>query len=404
MASLELSDLMRLSSGAMRGHPLRSVLSMLGIAIGVAAVIMLTSLGEGVRRHMDTEFSEFGTNIIQVNPGKTETSGIHGGILGGTTRKLTIEDAEALSRIPILDEVIPQAIGQARVEGGGRGRSVMIYGTTSDFPAVLKSSIGQGQFLAAGDPRRGSSVAVLGPKLKRELFGDANALGEFVRIAGARLRVIGIMEPKGQILGFDMDDCAYIRVATAMRIFNLDEIQEIDVLFAHEGLTEEVTEAVRRVLIARHRGEEDFTITSQSEMLNVFGRVMDVLTLGVAVIASISLLVGSIGIFTMMWISVGERVSEIGLLRALGATERQVQNLFLAEAILLTVLGGLAGLAFGYFAIFGLRLIFPSFRAVAPVEYVIAALVLSVIVGLISGVGPARRAADLAPVDALRTE
>ncbi|HIF91814.1 MAG: ABC transporter permease [Myxococcales bacterium] len=404
MARLDFSDVMRLSSGAMRGHPLRSVLSMLGIAIGVAAVIMLTSLGEGVRRHMDTEFSEFGTNILQIHPGKTETSGMHGGVFGGTTRKLTIEDAEALGRIPILDKVIPLAIGQARVEGGGRGRSVVVYGTTSDFPEVLKASIGQGQFLAPGDPRRSSSVAVLGPKLKRELFGDANALGQFVRIAGARLRVIGVMQPKGQILGMDMDDSAYIRVATAMRLFNLEEVQEIDVLFAHEGLTEAATQAIRRVLIDRHRGEEDFTIVSQSEMLKVFGRVMDVLTLGVAVIASISLLVGSIGIFTMMWISVGERVSEIGLLRALGATEQQVQNLFLAEAILLTVLGGLAGLAFGFFAIFALRLFFPSFRAWAPVEYVVAALVLSIAVGLISGVGPARRAADLAPVDALRTE
>ncbi len=403
MARLELSDLMRLSSGAMTGHPLRSLLSMLGIAIGVAAVIMLTSLGEGVRRHMDSEFAEFGTNILQVNPGKVETSGMPG-IFGGTTQKLTIDDAEAIARLPILDEVIPLSVGQARVEGGGRGRSVIIYGTTSDFPIVLKAAIGQGSFLPPGDPRRGSPVAVLGPKLKRELFADENALGEFVRIAGARLRVIGVMQPKGQILGMDMDDSAYIPIATAMRLFNLDEVQEIDVLFAHEGMTDAVTEAVRRLLIDRHRGEEDFTIISQSEMLKVFGRMMDVLTLGVAVIASISLLVGSIGIFTMMWISVGERVSEIGLMRAIGATENQVQNIFLAEAILLTVLGGLAGLAFGFLSIFALRLVFPDFRAIAPTEYVVAALVLSVIVGLLSGVGPARRAADLAPVDALRTE
>jgi putative ABC transport system permease protein len=403
MARIEMFDLMRLSSGAMRGHPLRSILSMLGIAIGVAAVIMLTSLGEGARRYMVSEFSEFGTNMITVNPGKTETTGMPGAF-GGTTQKLTIEDAEALARLPILETVVPVAFGQARVEGNGKGRSVFIYGSTEDLPAVLKFTVGQGQFLPAGDPRRGSSVAVIGPKLKRELFGEENALGRFVRIAGARLRVIGIMEPKGQILGMDMDDAAYIPVATAMRLFNLDEVQEIDIIIAHEGLTDAAIEEIRTLLIDRHRGDEDFTVISQSEMLEVFGRVMDVLTLGVAVIAGISLLVGSIGIFTMMWISVGERVSEIGLMRALGATEGQIQTVFLTEAILLTMIGGIAGLLFGLFSTVVMRLILPAFPAGAPVEYVISALAISVLAGVISGVGPARRAAGLAPVDALRAE
>ena len=403
MARIEMFDLMRLSSGAMRGHPLRSILSMLGIAIGVAAVIMLTSLGEGARRYMVSEFSEFGTNLIEVNPGKTETSGLPGAF-GGTTQKLTIEDAEALARLPILETVVPVAFGQARVEGNGKGRSVFIYGSTVDLPAVLKFTVGQGQFLPAGDPRRGSSVAVIGPKLKRELFGEGNALGRFVRVAGARLRVIGIMEPKGQILGMDMDDAAYIPVATAMRLFNLDEVQEIDIIIAHEGLTDAAIEEIRTLLIDRHRGDEDFTVISQSEMLEVFGRVMDVLTLGVAVIAGISLLVGSIGIFTMMWISVGERVSEIGLMRALGATEGQIQTVFLTEAILLTMIGGIAGLLFGLFSTLVMRLILPAFPAGAPVEYVISALAISVFAGVFSGVGPARRAAGLAPVDALRAE
>ena len=403
MSRIDLVDLARLSSGAMVGHPLRSFLSMLGIAIGVAAVIMLTSLGEGARRYMVNEFSQFGTNVLAVNPGKTETGGIPGAF-GGTTQKLTIDDAEALGRVPILDAVVPVAMGQARVEGGGRGRSVFVYGVTHEFPRILKFAIGQGDFLPEGDPRRGASVAVLGPRLKRELFGEDNALGRFVRIAGARLRVIGIMEPKGQILGMDIDDAAYVPVATAMRLFNLEELQEIDIEFAHEGLTDAAIEAVRAVLIDRHRGEEDFTIVSQSEMLSVFGRVMDVITLGVAVIAAISLLVGSIGIFTMMWISVGERVSEIGLMRALGATALQVRTIFLMEAILLTMLGGMAGLLFGLLATFVLRLFLPTFPAGAPIEYIVAALGVSVGAGLLSGVGPARRAAELEPVDALRAE
>ncbi len=403
MAQIEMVDLMRLSSGAMVGHPLRSILSMLGIAIGVAAVIMLTSLGEGARRYMVAEFSQFGTNVLAVNPGKTETHGVPGAF-GGTTHKLTIDDAEALQRIPILDAVVPVAMGQARVEGGGRGRSVFVYGVTEAFPAIMKFDIGQGSFLPAGDPRRGSSVAVLGPRLKRELFGVENALGRFVRIAGARLRVIGVMEPKGQILGMDIDDAAYIPVATAMRLFNLEELQEIDIVFAHEGLTQAAIEAVRSVLVDRHRGDEDFTIVSQSEMLKVFGNVMDVITLGVAVIAAISLLVGSIGIFTMMWISVGERVSEIGLMRALGATGQQVQAVFLTEAILLTMMGGISGLLFGLLATLVLRLILPEFPAGAPIGYIVAAVVVSAVAGVLSGVGPARRAAELEPIDALRAE
>lgn len=231
-----------------------------------------------------------------------------------------------------------------------------------------------------------------------------NALGRFVRIAGARLRVIGVMEPKGQILGMDIDDAAYVPVATAMRLFNLEELQEIDVLFAHEGLTEAAEAAVKKVLIERHRGEEDFTVISQSEMLAVFGRVMDVVTLGVAVIAAISLLVGTIGIFTMMWISVGERVSEIGLMRALGATAGQVERIFLTEAVLLTLAGGIAGLAFGLATTGVVRLVLPAFPARAPLEYVAAALVVSAFAGLLSGVGPARRAAALTPVEALRAE
>lgn len=403
MASLDMLDLMRLSSGAIRGHPLRSVLSMLGIAIGVAAVIVLTSLGEGARRYMITQFSEFGTNMLQVHPGKPRTAGVPGAF-SGTTQKLTIEDAEALARVPMLTSVVPFAIGQARVESGGIGRSVFVYGSTSGLPAVMKFGVGQGEFLPPGDPRRGGSVVVLGPRLKREIFGDRNALGHFVRIAGARLRVIGIMQPKGQMLGMDIDDAAYIPVATALRLFNLEEVQEIDILFPHAGLTEAAVDAVRNVLIDRHRGSEDFTIISQTEMLNVFGRVMDVLTLAVAVIAGISLLVGSIGIFTMMWISVGERVSEIGLLRALGATEGQVRNLFLVEAILLTMTGGVSGLVFGLLSTLVLRMLVPDFPAGAPTEYIVSALALSAFVGVLSGVGPARRAADLAPVDALRSE
>ncbi len=400
---MEIGDLVRLSTGALRGNPLRSVLSMLGIAIGVGAVLLLTSIGEGARRYIVNQFSQFGTNVIAINPGKIETMGISGAF-GGTTHRLTIEDAEAIGRLPSVTGVGPMAFGQARVEGGGRGRSVMVYGATSEMTQVLFFEIGQGHFLPAGDPRRGASVAVLGPRLKRELFGSENALGQFVRVAGARLRVIGVMRPKGRMLGFDMDDCAYLPVATAMRLFNLSELVEIDVSVTNEDMTDRVVESITRLLTDRHGGNEDFTITSQAAMIDVFGKVMDVVTLSVAVIAAISLLVGAIGIFTMMWISVGERVPEIGLMRALGATAEQVHRLFLLEAIMLTSIGGLAGMAGGFGVIIVLRDLMPGLPIRVPPEYLLAAIAMSIVTGILSGVGPARRAASLVPIEALRAD
>jgi putative ABC transport system permease protein len=296
------------------------------------------------------------------------------------------------------------AVGQARVEGNGRGRSVLIFGATSHMPEVLKFDVGQGSFLPPGDPRRGSAVAVLGPTLKRELFGEKNALGEFVRVAGTRLRVIGVMAPKGRILGFDIDDAAYVPVKTVMQMFNLDELMEIDVLFAHEGLTQRVEEEVRALLTARHAGKEDFTIVSQTAMLEVFGNVMDVITTAVGAIGGISLLVGAIGILTMMWIAVNERVEEIGLMRALGATERNVQRLFLLEAVILTVLGGIAGIVIGLGISALLRLTVPGLPIYTPPRYIGAALLVCAVTGLLAGVVPARRAAQLHPIEALRTE
>ena len=190
---------------------------MLGIAIGIASVILLTSIGEGTRAYLISQFTQFGTNLVAINPGKAETMGIPGA-LGGTTHKLTIDDAEALTRIPNIEDVVPVAFGAARVEARGRGRSVFIYGVTPEVTTVWKWGVSVSSYWPPGDPRRGPAQTVIGTKLKRELFGNDNALGEFVKIAGARFRVVGLMEPKGMFLGFDLDDSAYIPVSEAMRI------------------------------------------------------------------------------------------------------------------------------------------------------------------------------------------
>lgn len=400
---MEHRDLLSMGSGTLRANKTRSVLSMLGIAIGVGSVVLLTSIGEGTRVYILNEFSQFGTNVLMINPGKAETSGIPGA-LGGTTRKLTLDDAVAVERLPYVDAIVPLTVALARVETQGRGRSVAIYGVTPSLPDVWKFEIGQGDFLDNTDIRRSSPIAVLGPKVKRELFGDENALGKMIRIADTRLRVIGIMAPKGHTLGFDLDDAVYIPVALAMRMFNMEELSEIDVTFAHGGLVDLVEEQVRELLTDRHRGHEDFTITTQAAMLDVFGKVINGITLAVSFIAGISLLVGAVGIFTMMWISVGERVSEIGLMMAVGATREQIQRIFLVEAILLTTMGGAIGAVAGVAMAWGLRAFLPSLPVEIPIDFLFIAIAMSAVVGIASGVAPARRAAGLEPVEALHTD
>jgi putative ABC transport system permease protein len=376
---------------------------MLGIAIGIASVILLTSISEGTRRYMVAQFSQFGTNLIAIHPGKSQTTGVPGA-LGGTTHKLSIDDAQALARLPGIEVAMPVAVGSARVEARDRGRSVFVYGVTPDAPQAWKYSVRQGAFWPRGDPRRGAQLAILGPKLKRELFGEENALGQFVRIGGSRFRVIGVMAPKGQFLGFDIDDAVYVPVASAMRIFNLTEVAEIDVAYAHAGLSSMIERSVTATLKERHGGEEDFTVTTQAAMLAVFDNVMNVITLAVGAIAGISLLVGSIGILTMMWIAVGERTAEIGLARAIGATRRQVQILFLAEAAGLATVGGGIGIVAGLSLAALLRLAVPGLPITTPVAFVLLAVAFSVATGLVSGVVPARRAAALDPIEALRAE
>ena len=396
-------ELVKVSVRAIVAHRLRSGLSMLGIAIGVASVILLTSIGEGTRLYMVGQFTQFGTNVLAINPGRAETIGIPGA-LGGTTRKLTIDDSEALTRIPGVERVVPMVFGTGRVEADGRGRSVFIYGVTPDVPEVWQWGVRIGSFWPHGDPRRSVSQAVLGPKLKNELFGSRNALGEFVRIGGTRFRVVGIMEPKGQFLGFDLDDSAYVPIAAAMRIFNMDELTEIDLTFSHARMLEGVEASVRRVLTDRHEGREDFTVTSQAAMLDVFDNIMKIITMAVGAIGGVSLLVGAIGILTMMWIAVSERQNEIGLLRSVGATRRQVQLVFLVEAATLATLGGLIGLALGWSICALIRLALPGLPVHTPLMFVVLAITVSLVVGLLAGVTPARKAALLDPIEALRAE
>lgn len=400
---MKFPDLIRLTLGALLAHRLRSVLTTIGIMIGIASVILLTSIGEGTRQHILSSFTQFGTNILVIHPGKTMTTGSPGA-LAGTIRKLTIDDAEALARIPGVENVCPVSFGMGKVEWGERGRDVFVVGVSANATDVWKFHVRQGRFLPEGDPRRASTLAVLGPKLKREVFGEKNALGEYVRIAGQRYVVVGVMEPKGNILGMDLDDRVWVDTTAALNLFNRDGLIEIDLTYANADMADRIVSDVTRVLKARHGGEEDFSVTTQDAMLSVLNKILGVINAAVGGIGAISLLVGALGILTMMWISVHERVAEIGLAKALGATPRQVLMLFLGEAALLSLLGGILGVAVGMGLAFLIGRLIPGLPVHTPIRFVLMAIGVSLAVGLLSGVLPARRAARLDPVDALRTE
>jgi putative ABC transport system permease protein len=396
-------DLLRLAWQSIWFHRQRSFLTMLGVLIGIASVILLTSIGEGARHYILSEFTQFGTTLIAVNPGRIETSGMPGA-LGTTVHPLTIEDAEALQRIPGVERVVPVVMGAAPVEQGGRTRNIFVYGVTADAPATWRMPLRVGRFLPRVDWRRGAPLAVLGPKTKRELFGERNCLGQHVRISGQRYLVIGIMEPKGQFLGFDIDDSVYVLVENARALFNRDALQEIDLLAANASLIDSVANRIEAVLKERHRGEQDFTVTTQTGMLETMDRIIRMISMAVAGIGAISLLVGAIGILTVMWISVNERTTEIGLARAIGATAAQVQWLFLGEAVLLSVVGGVLGLLAGVGLARLLQAWIPALPVQTPWSYVLLAVVISLVVGLGSGLVPARRAATLDPMEALAEE
>jgi len=395
-------DFIHLTLGSIVAHRMRTYLTALGIAIGIAAVVLLTSIGEGIHRFVLAEFTQFGTNIIGINPGKATTMGGSIGIFG-TVRPLSIDDSEALRRVPQVEGVVSLIQGNAEIEGGNRQRRTTVYGVTDEFPTVFKFDIAMGSFLPADDPRAPRAFAVLGSKLRQELFGDRSPLGELIRVGGDRYRVVGVMESKGTMLGFDLDDTVYVPASRALEIYNRDSLMEIDILYAEGARVDEVVAGIKRVLISRHGGE-DFTITTQQQMMDVLGSVLDVLTFAVGALGGISLLVGGVGIFTIMTISVRERTNEIGLLRALGAEKKQVLQLFLGEAAVLAGLGGLAGLIIGGGIAWLLGVAAPALPVHTPIRYVLIAELAAILIGIIAGVVPAQRASALEPVEALRTE
>jgi len=397
-----LSDFFKLVFTSIIDNRARTLLTTLGIAIGIAAVVLLTSIGEGVNQFVVTQFTQFGTTIVQIQPGKTTTMGSSIGAVN-TTRPLSIDDTVALSKLPYIEAAVGFVVGNAEVEGNNRQRRTSIYGTDPDFTLAFSFDVAIGDFLPQDNPHSPRATAVIGSKMRDELYGDANPLGEFIRIGGNRYRVVGVMQSKGQMLGMDLDDTVYLPVARAMELFNSSSLMEIDLMYREDAPVDEVIAMVKRLLTDRH-GSDDVTVISQQQMMDVLNSILGVLTSAVAGLGAISLVVGGIGILTIMTIVVRERTNEIGLLRALGATKNQILTLFLGEAVVLAGLGGLTGLVIGVGGAQLLHLLIPALPVQTSLFYVLLAEVVALVIGLLAGVLPARRAASMMPVDALRAE
>jgi len=396
------ADVLKFAFGSLFGHRLRSGLTMLGIAVGIGAVVLLTAVGEGVRQFILGEFTQFGTNIIAVTPGKTSTFGISGATIS-SVRPLTTDDAAALYRLNAIEAVVPVIQGNARVEFGPRNRRTTIIGVGADMPAVWRMRIAVGQFLPSDPFESARAFVVLGSKMRDELFGSRNPLGARIRVGSDRFRVIGVMESKGQMLGFDLDDTVFIPIGKATELFNREGLMEIDITYREDDSANAVASALKRLLVARH-GQEDFTITTQEQMLSVLDSILRLLTAGVAAIGGISLVVGAVGITTIMTIAVAERTSEVGLFRAIGAPRSEIRNLFLVEAAILGAAGGITGIAGAIALIQVVRFGMPAFPLDLVWGYVVAAFLVATLIGIISGLLPARRAAQMDPVEALRAE
>ncbi len=396
---IRLSDTLQFSWRALRGYPTRTILMLLATAISVAAVVLLTALGEGARGYVANEFASLGTNLVIVIPGRSETSG--GGLsnmVSTTPRDLTLDDAKAVQRHPMIDRIAPLAIGAAEIAWQGRKREISVMGSNHSLMSIRHWKLSQGQFLPNTDLERASPVCIIGSKIRDEIFGANPAVGQWVRLGDRRYRVIGVMASEGRSIGVDVQDVVIIPVASAQALFNTPSLYRILIQTKNRESMPRVIEFVKSTIRERHQGEEDVTVITQDAVLETFDSIIGALTYAVGGIAAISLAVAGILIMNVMLVAVSQRTSEVGLLKALGTSSRQILILILVEAVLLSAIGAAIGLLIGQFGSWGIRAAFPNIPAYPPLWAILASVFVALGTGALFSLLPARKAARLDPV------
>ncbi|MBI4190922.1 MAG: ABC transporter permease [Betaproteobacteria bacterium] len=399
---MRLNDVLSFAWQVMRGYRGRTLLILLAMGIGVAAVVAVTALGEGARRYVANQFGSLGTNLVIVLPGRSETAGAMPGVLvGKTPRDLTLEDALALRRSHAIRRFAPLIIGAGDVRVGARRRETPVLGSTAELLEIRRMEMAQGYFLPEGDPRQSLPVSVVGSKVASELFGARQALGEWLRIGDRRFRIIGVLAKQGESLGFNTDEIVIVPLAAAQALFNTEALFRVLVEAKSREQIPYAKEDVEEIIRLRHEGERDVTVITQDAVLATFDRILRALTLAVGGIAAISLAVAGILIMNVMLIAVTQRRREIGLLKALGATGRQIRLAFFTEAVLLAIGGAAVGLIVGQLGRNLALQLYPTIPFQAPWWALVAAPATAVITAVLFTVLPARRAAKLDPVQAL---
>lgn len=399
---MNLTDTLKFSSSSLSSARSRSILMIVAMSIGVAAVVILTALGEGARLYVVNQFSSLGTNLVIVFPGRSETAGISPGMLiGQTPRDLVLNDAMAVLRSSAVRRIAPLALGAALASNGPLNREVVVLGSTSELLAIRHMTMSLGQFLPEGPADAASPVVILGNNIKQELFGVDNAVGAWLRLGDRRFRVIGILSSQGESMGMNTDDLVIIPVASAHMLFNSQALLRILVEAKSREEIERARKETEEILFAQHSGERDVTVVTQDAVVATFDRILRTLTMAVGGIAAVSLAVAGVLIMNVMLIAVSQRTQEIGLLKALGAPPALIRKLFFTEAVLLSLVGSVVGLVLGQLGSFVIGKIYPTLPVSAPWWAIIAAFVTALAAGIVFSVLPARRAAQLDPVMAL---